>query len=124
MVMSVKTLSMQSKVTLKEQIEKTKEHLRTGSLKSKTEVSNGAVIPVLKELGWDVFIMAVVIPQYSVENRRVDYALCHPARKPVILIEVRRRSQFDVPIAILTDGQEWNLYLPGEQGGYDERRSS
>ena len=27
-----------------------------------------------------------------------------------------------VPMAILTDGQEWSFYLPGEQGRYDERR--
>ena len=25
-------------------------------------------------------------------------------------------------MAILTDGQEWSFYLPGEQGRYDERR--
>lgn len=27
-----------------------------------------------------------------------------------------------VPVAVLTDGQEWGFYLPGEQGRYDERR--
>lgn len=27
-----------------------------------------------------------------------------------------------VPMAILTDGQEWSFYLPGEQGSYNERR--
>lgn len=27
-----------------------------------------------------------------------------------------------VPMAILTDGQEWSFYLPAEQGRYDERR--
>ncbi len=27
-----------------------------------------------------------------------------------------------VPLAILTDGQEWNFFLPGEQGDYGERR--
>lgn len=27
-----------------------------------------------------------------------------------------------VPIAILTDGQEWSFYLPDEQGRYDEHR--
>lgn len=27
-----------------------------------------------------------------------------------------------VPIAVLTDGQEWSFYLPAEQGRYDERR--
>jgi predicted type IV restriction endonuclease len=27
-----------------------------------------------------------------------------------------------VPLAILTDGQEWNFFLPAEQGDYSERR--
>jgi predicted type IV restriction endonuclease len=27
-----------------------------------------------------------------------------------------------VPMAILTDGREWNFFLPGEQGDYGERR--
>ena len=27
-----------------------------------------------------------------------------------------------VPMAVLTDGQEWHFYLPGEQGLYQERR--
>jgi len=27
-----------------------------------------------------------------------------------------------VPLAILTDGQEWHFFLPGEQGDYGERR--
>ena len=29
---------------------------------------------------------------------------------------------FGVPMAILTDGQEWSFFLPGEQGRYYERR--
>jgi len=27
-----------------------------------------------------------------------------------------------LPLAILTDGQEWNFFLPAEQGDYSERR--
>ena len=26
-----------------------------------------------------------------------------------------------IPMAILTDGQEWSFFLPGEQGAYYER---
>lgn len=69
-------------------------------------------------------------------GRRVDYALCHPANKPVAFIEVKQVGQSDgaerqlfeyafhvgVPLAILTDGQEWNFFLPAEQGDYAERR--
>jgi len=54
----------------------------------------------------------------------------------VILIEVKQvgqskgadRQLFEyafhkgVPMAILTDGQEWNFFLPTEQGDYSERQ--
>ena len=61
---------------------------------------------------------------------------CHPPSKPIAFIEVKQMGQSDgaerqlfeyafhlgVPLAILTDGQEWNFFLPGEQGNYGERR--
>ena len=88
------------------------------------------------KLGWPIFDTSIVIPEYTVEGRRVDYALCHPKNKPYVFIEVKKigfsegadKQLFEyafhlgVPIAILTDGQEWSFYLPGEQGRYDERR--
>ena len=75
-------------------------------------------------------------PEYSLGGRRADYALCHPPREPVILVEVKQigqskdadRQLFEyafhkgVPMAVLTDGQEWNFFLPTEQGDYGERR--
>lgn len=103
---------------------------------SEAAVSQGIVLPTLQQLGWPVFDISVVAPEYSVEGRRVDYALCHPGDNPYIFIEVKKvgcttgadRQLFEyafhlgVPMAILTDGQEWSFYLPGEQGRYDERR--
>lgn len=70
------------------------------------------------------------------EGRRVDFGLCHPAAKPIAFVEVKQIGQSDgaerqlfeyafhigVPLAILTDGQEWNFFLPAEQGDYGERR--
>jgi len=87
-------------------------------------------------LGWPVYDTEVVAPEYSLDTRRADYALCHPPREPVILIEVKQigqskgadRQLFEyafhrgVPMAILTDGQEWNFFLPTEQGDYNERQ--
>lgn len=110
--------------------------LREGRFTSEAAVSQGVVLPTLNALEWPVFDTAVVIPEYSVEGRRVDYALCHPANRPAIFVEVKRvglaegadRQLFEyafhtgVPMAILTDGQEWSFYLPGEQGHYAERR--
>lgn len=110
--------------------------LREGRFTSEAAVSQGILLPTLHELGWPVFDTSIVIPEFSVEGRRVDYALCHPQNKPSVFIEVKRvglsegadRQLFEyafhlgVPMAILTDGQEWSFYLPGEQGRYDERR--
>lgn len=123
-------------MAIDEFIRKTRELLKHNTFKSEAAVSQGILLPALHELGWPVFNTSVVIPEYSVEGRRVDYALCHPATKPSVFIEVKNvglsegadRQLFEyafhigVPMAILTDGQEWSFYLPGEQGRYDERR--
>ncbi len=117
-------------------VEKVKEGLRQGTFTSEASVSQGILLPALHELGWSVFDTSVVVPEYSLESRRVDFALCHPANRPAVFVEVKKvglsegadRQLFEyafhvgVPMAILTDGQEWSFYLPGEQGHYDERR--
>jgi hypothetical protein len=123
-------------VTLKEHLHKLREDLREGKFTSEAAVSQGILLPTLHVLGWPVFDTSIVIPEYTVEGRRVDYALCNPPNKPYVFIEVKKVGLSDgadkqlfeyafhlgVPIAILTDGQEWSFYLPGEQGRYDERR--
>jgi hypothetical protein len=117
-------------------VDKVREGLREGRFTSEAAVSQGILLPALHELGWPVFDTSIVIPEFSVEGRRVDYALCHPENRPSVFIEVKKvglsegadRQLFEyafhlgVPMAILTDGQEWSFYLPGEQGRYDERR--
>lgn len=123
-------------MSLKNHLEKIQKNLRQGVYTSEASVSQGILLPTLHELGWPVFDTSVVSPEFTVENRRVDYALCHPKNKPAIFVEVKNvgysdgadRQLFEyafhtgVPMAILTDGQEWSFYLPGEQGRYDERR--
>ena len=113
-----------------------KQRLREGAFTSEAAVSQGILLPALNELGWPVFDTTVVVPEYSLEGRRVDFALCHPANKPAVFVEVKKVGLYagadqqlfeyafhlGVPMAILTDGQEWSFYLPGEQGLYDERR--
>ncbi len=117
-------------------IENIQKELRQGTFTTEAAVSQGILLPTLHVLGWPVFDTSIVIPEFSIEGRRVDYALCHPSRKPAVFIEVKKvglsngadRQLFEyafhsgVPMAILTDGQEWSFYLPGEQGRYDERR--
>ncbi len=110
--------------------------LRAGRFINEAAVSQGIVLRILHALSWPAYDTDIVSPEYSVEGRRVDYALCHPRGKPIVFIEVKQvgqstgadRQLFEyafhrgVPMAILTDGQEWHFFLPGEQGDYGERR--
>ncbi|MDM8545806.1 hypothetical protein QUF61_04890 [Candidatus Venteria ishoeyi] len=110
--------------------------LREGRFINEAAVSQGIVLRVLQALEWPIFDSSVVAPEYTIEGRRVDYALCHPANKPAVFVEVKQVGQAEgaerqlfeyafhrgIPMAILTDGQEWHFYLPGEQGRYTERR--
>lgn len=110
--------------------------IREGRFANEQSVSQGIVLRLLAALGWPVYDTQIVWPEYSLSGRRVDFALCHPATKPIAIIEVKQIGQGDgaerqlfeyafhqgVPLAILTDGREWNFFLPGEQGDYGERR--
>ncbi|SFM87101.1 hypothetical protein [Nitrosomonas communis] len=117
-------------------IEEVRERIHRGEFTSEAAVSQGILLPTLQVLGWPVFNTRIVNPEFSIGGRRVDYALCHPASRPAVFVEVKKVGQSDgadrqlfeyafhegVPMAILTDGQEWSFYLPGEQGRYEERR--
>ena len=110
--------------------------LKTGRFTNEASISQGAVLPILHALEWPIFDAQVVCPEYTLENRRVDYALCHQVRRPEVFIEVKQVGQSEgadrqlfeyafhagVPLAILTTGQEWHFYLPAELGTYQERR--
>src|SRR5690606_33900989 len=71
-------------------LESIREGLRRNSFVNEASVSQGIVLRLLRELGWDTFDVDIVSPEYSVEGRRVDYALCHPQRKPRVFIEVKQ----------------------------------
>lgn len=123
-------------MTLESCIKQIKENLRRGTFQNEAAVSQGVVLKVLNALGWDTYDTQVVAPEYAVGGRRVDYALCHLHNKPSAFIEVKKVGNSDgadkqlfeyafhegVPLAVLTDGQEWNFYLPSGQGAYTERR--
>ena len=110
--------------------------IKAGRFSNEASVSQGIVLRLLNALGWPTYDTDAVWPEYSLGGRRVDYALCSPPSKPIAFIEVKQiglsdgaeRQLFEyafhigVPMAILTDGQEWNFFLPGEQGDYSERR--
>lgn len=121
---------------LKDHILQIQENIRAGLFVNEASVSQGIVLRILQALGWPIFDSRIVSPEYGVEGRRVDFALCHPPNKPLVFIEVKQIGQSEgadrqlfeyafhlgVPMAVLTDGQEWHFYLPGEQGLYQERR--
>ncbi|BAN26122.1 type I restriction endonuclease [Caballeronia insecticola] len=110
--------------------------IKAGRFSNEASVSQGIVLRLLNSLGWPAYDTDAVWPEYSLSGRRVDYALCHPVGRPIAFIEVKQIGQSDgaerqlfeyafhdgVPMAILTDGREWNFFLPGEQGDYGERR--
>lgn len=100
-------------------------------------ISQGVVLRVLAELGWNQYDTETVCPEYPVGSGRVDFALCFSAKRPQVLVEVKRLGQADgadeqlfayafkhggVPMVVLTDGNVWGFYLPGEAGSYDDRR--
>lgn len=121
---------------LEEDISNIRDGIKSGSFANEASVSQGIVLRLLSRLGWDTYDTKVVCPEFSLSGRRVDFALCHPPGKPVAFVEVKQIGQSNgaerqlfeyafhsgIPLAILTDGQEWNFFLPGEQGDYSERR--
>ena len=118
-------------------IEDLAKRISGGSFRSEADISQGVVKQVLHELGWPVFNVQVVAPEFRIGPRNVDYALCHPAGKPAVLLEVKALGKADgkgerqlfeycfhqgVPIAVLTDGRTWSFFFPAGQGSYEERR--
>jgi len=110
--------------------------LREGRFPNEQAVSQGVVLRVLHELGWNAWDPHQVWPEYSIGGGRVDFALCFPAQNPVVFFEVKQPGRGEggdqqlfeyafhrgVQLAVLCDGKTWSFYLPGEQGSYEERR--
>ena len=122
--------------SLEQHIEEIRAGIKAGKFANEASVAQGIVLRILHALSWPSYDTRIVWPEYSLEGKRVDYALCHHPGKPIVFIEVKligqsegaERQLFEyafhvgVPLAVLTDGQEWNFFLPGEQGNYGERR--
>jgi len=89
------------------------------------------LLPILSELGWNTFSPIEVEEEHPIEigdNRtRVDYALACSSGRIDCFIEAKSprenlsshehqllnyANHDSVPIALLTNGQEWRLYLP------------
>lgn len=110
--------------------------LRQGRFPNEQAISQGIVLRLLKELNWDIYDTNLVWPEYQTGQGRADFALCHPASKPAVFIEVKQPGKasegvvqalqyafhIGVPFVVLTDGKTLSFYLPAEQGSYEDRR--
>ncbi len=124
-------------MTLKEHIEDIHNLLKQGAFANEKErtVSDRIVNRLLQALEWPIFTPQIVIDEYLVEGRRVDFALCHPKSTPRVFVEVKRVGNIDkgikqlfeyafhrgIPIVVLTDGQKWRFYHPAGEGSYEDR---
>ena len=106
-----------------------------GSL-SEADISLGVVLRILDALSWNTYNLREVSPEYSVENRWVDYALLI-GNTPQVFIEVKKGGEplekhqeqllnyafrQGVKIAILTNGVIWWFYLPLRGGSWKQRK--
>ena len=118
-------------MSLLETIEKARGRIQSGSLKNEQQVILAIIMPVLRDLGWDTTEPEQVFPEFTIGTGRVDYALLGTNGTPLVLIEAKahhriRESSIDqlfryaygagAGIIVLTDGQEWQLYLAQKTG--------
>jgi hypothetical protein len=119
---------------LKDFIEKLKSNPRISSF-NEAETKQAIVLPMLHVLGWNTHDVAEVTPEFSVESRRVDYAL--RVKKDKFFLEVKntgedlRRHEEQlldysyrqgVELATLTNGITWWFYLPMKKGEWSSRK--
>lgn len=121
-------------MAFKEHIDDIRKGLKQNNYTNEASVRRSIVDPLLTALGWSTD-PKIVIPEYTIDKKRVDYALCHPALKPRVFIEVKQVGNIDgaerqlfeyafhegIPILILTDGQRWRFFHPSGSGDYAER---
>ena len=123
-------------MSLENHIPDIQKKLRNREYTNEQSISQGVVLRLLSALDWPAYDTQSVIPEYNIQGRRVDFALCAHRNKPLVFLEVKQpgntlgadKQLFEyafhtgVPFAIVTDGKEWHFYLPAEVGSYDERR--
>lgn len=63
--------------------------LQQNKFSNEQQVSQGIVLRILAELGWNTWDTSVVWPEFQTGEGRADFALCHPPSKPAIVVEVK-----------------------------------
>lgn len=100
------------------------------------KIKQAIILPVLQLLKWTTSDVSEVYPEYSVENRRVDYSLRLNDTNEVFIeakgagasLENHEEQLLDyafrqgVELAALTNGITWSLYLPTNKGDWKARK--
>lgn len=104
--------------------------------KDEAAIKQAVVLRLLSHLGWDIFDVEEVCPDFAAGAGSVSYALRIDAGSKVFL-EVRRQAEgYDgihrdlaalaaaeaVELAAHTDGSRWWFYLPAAKGGLSQKR--
>ena len=99
-------------------------------------VKRVAIEPILRELGWDIYDTKEFRSEYNLSGGKVDYALRLENRTKVFLEAKNPREELGkhqrqlleyafekgTPLAVLTNGLEWWLYLSSAEVDWEERR--
>ena len=82
-------------MNLSQHIEEIQIGIKGGCFSNEASVSQGIVLRLLSALGWPTWNTEVVCPEYALEGRRVDFALCDPPGRPKMFVEVKQVGQSD-----------------------------
>lgn len=122
---------------LEDALAKARDNLTSGLVKNEAGVQAAVIRPILRALGWDDAVPGQWQVEYQVDNGRVDEALLGSLGKPLVFIEAKRPGNLNpraedqlfgyaanqgVPILVLTDGDNWQLYLSMAAGKPTERQ--
>jgi len=96
----------------------------------------GIILKILSLLGWDIHNVDEVFPEYSVGEKKVDYALRYNNSNKVFIEVKKPAEELDkhqeqllnysfregVRLAVLTNGITWWFYLPIYEGNWEQRK--
>ena len=121
---------------LKDHIGDIRTQLKDEVFSDEEAVRTHIVLRLLEPLKWPRFKPQIIQREYPIKRLKVDFALCHPASKPIIFIEAKKVGNINengeeqlfqyafnqgVPIVVLTDGREWRFYYPRGDGDIRDR---
>lgn len=123
---------------LEQTLKKVAERLRSGLLDNEEQVKTSSVLPILRALGWDPHDPEDVRADYRAGGGQAGYALMgRDDDTPLAFVEVKRKGGVDarreqrlfdygadrgVAFVVLTDGDQWDLYLNTPEGRPEDRR--